>query len=292
MKQITLHMFAAVLATGMFCPAVSAQPVRHREIPLKGERELQVTVDVSFGKVYISKGPSSKVVVADYSSPVDEDKEEFEMNYSVHNGRGELLLRSKERGRFWGRSRKDEDNLDDREWNLQFTDEIPITFRIELGAGRGELDLSGLQIREMKLSSGASAVDMRCDKPNPIRADNIVIESGVSKFTATNLSNTNFRRLKFSGGVGSYKLDFGGSLRQDADAKIEVGLGAVTVNIPRTLPVRLYYDDSWFSTFDLQGDFHHRRSGVYETEGVDEKGPMMSIQIESGLGSVRVRRRD
>ena len=71
-----------------------------------------------------------------------------------------------------------------------------------------------------------------------------------------------------------------------------MGLGAVTINIPRTLPVRLYYDDSWFSTFDLQGDFHHRRSGVYETEGVDEKGPMMSIQIESGLGSVKVRRRD
>ena len=291
MNRIPLHHIAASLA---FCALASVsfgQETRHKEILLQGERELTVTVDVSFGKVFIGKGQSSKIVVADYKSRDNEDKDGFQIQYAVRNNKGELLVKSKEQGRFWGRSH-DDDDLDNREWTLKFTDEIPITFRIELGAGKGELDLSGLQIKDMKVSSGASAVEMYCDKPNPIEANSIIIESGVSKFTATNLVNTNFQKLKFSGGVGAYKLDFGGKLRRDADAKIEVGLGAVTINFPRDLPVRLYYDDSWFSSFDLDGDFRHRRSGVYETEGVENKNPMMSIQIESGLGSVKVRRRD
>lgn len=290
MKSIH-HIAVLTAATLTLALPSPAQETKHKEIPLKGERELTVTIDVSFGKVFISRGESSKILVADYTIPEQEDKDEFQINYSVRNNKGDLVVRSKERGRFWRRS-DDDDDLDNREWTLKFTDEIPITFRIELGAGKGELDLSGLQIKDMKVSSGASAVDMTCDKPNPIGADNIVIESGVSKFTATNLSNCNFRRLKFSGGVGAYKLDFGGRLRQDAEAKVEVGLGAVTITLPQDMPVRLFYDDSWFSSFDLQGDFHHRRSGVYETEGVDSKEPTMSIQIESGLGSVKVRRRD
>ncbi|HEX9614920.1 MAG TPA: LiaF domain-containing protein [Bacteroidota bacterium] len=97
--------------------------------------------------------------------------------------------------------------------------------------------------------------------------------------------------MKFSGGVGAYKLDFGGKLRRDADAKIEVGLGAVTINIPYDMPVRLVYDDSWFSSFDLDDGFTKRRGGVYETKDYDRSEPTLSLQVESGLGSVKVRRR-
>jgi hypothetical protein len=144
----------------------------------------------------------------------------------------------------------------------------------------------------MKVSSGASSVDMFCDQLNSITAESIEIESGVSKFTATNLANMNFRKLKFSGGVGAYKLDFGGKLRQDADAQIAVGLGAVTVILPSDIQARVLYDDNWFSSFDLDGNFNHRKSGEYETEGYMSGSPSLSIRIESGLGSVRVRRRN
>ncbi len=268
-----------------------AQGTLHKEISRGSEKELIVTIDVSFGKVYISRGEASKVVIADVRAPREADPDEFQIDYHIRGDRGELVIRSKERRGFW-KTRDEDDDNQDREWNLKFTDAVPITFRIELGAGKGELDLSGLQIRNMKVSSGASAVDMFCDRPNPINAESIIIESGVSRFTATNLTNTNFRKLKFSGGVGAYKLDFGGKLRQDADAKIEVGLGAVTVTLPKDIQARVMYSDSWFSSFDLDGNFNHRRNGVYETEGYSSSTPTISIQIESGLGSVKVRRRD
>ncbi len=268
---------------------VMAQERQRKEISLNREKELIVTVDVAFGEILITRGESSKIVVAEFTSSADRD--ELKVDYSVRNETGELVVRSKDRSKFW-RSSDDEEEFDKRKWVLRFTDAIPITFRIELGAGKGDFNLSGLQIRKMKISSGASAVSMSCDKPNLIHAETIDIESGVSKFTATNLVNTNFRRLKFSGGVGAYKLDFGGTLRQDADARIEVGLGAVTINLPRRMPAQVIYDDSWFSSFDLDNGFSRKKSGVYETEGYRQVEPSLSIKIESGLGSVKVRRSD
>jgi hypothetical protein len=147
-------------------------------------------------------------------------------------------------------------------------------------------------VKDIKISTGASSVTMKCSKPNSIFADDISIESGVSKFTATNLSNLNFRHLKFSGGVGSYKLDFDGKLRQSADVQIEVGLGSINVYIPKTIPAKLVYDDNWLSSFKLDDDFEKTRGGVYETNDFqDAASRRLTIRVESGLGSVRVQRK-
>jgi hypothetical protein len=280
-------MTLACLITMMSFTA-TAQDSRHREIPLGSEREISVIIDVSFGTLIVEPGERGKLLVADFTPIRGEDNDEFIVKYDVRGDRGELVIRSKDHKRFW--KGKEERDIEDRVWRIKLSDAVPVDLRIELGAGKGEFDLSGLKIRSLEISSGASAVEMYCDKPNPISAESITIESGVSSFTATNLANTNFRKLKFSGGVGSYKLDFGGTLRRDADAKIEVGLGAVTINIPHGMNARLLYDDSWFSSFDLENGFRKRRSGVYETED-DGGDALLSLKIESGLGSVKVRRR-
>ncbi|GJQ21467.1 MAG: hypothetical protein HBSIN02_18220 [Bacteroidia bacterium] len=264
-----------------------AQERRHKEIPLGNEREISVIVDVSFGTVIIGPGPSEKLVVADFSSRREGESEDFKISYKSFGTRGELIVRSKDRSRFWGK----DDESEDRVWTLQFSDRIPMDLRVELGAGKGDLDLSGLRIQSLRVSSGASSVELNCSTPNPIVAEEVIIESGVSKFTARNLANTNFRRLKFSGGVGAYRLDFSGKLIRDAEAKVEVGLGAITIDVPREMPVQLYYDDTWFSSFDLDDGFMKRRGGMYETVGFASGNPALSIRIEAGLGSVKIRRR-
>lgn len=285
---------ALIFALALFslpAPSSLAQERRLKEIPLESEREVTVTVDVSFGTVIIEPGPAEKILVAEFTSPYRDEADDVRIGYSTRDGgrRGDLVIRSKDRSRFWKES--GDKDIEDRVWRLQFSDRIPMEFKIELGAGKGELDLSGLRIRSFKVSSGASSVEMSCGKPNPIMAEIIVIESGVSKFSATDLANTNFRKLKFTGGVGAYRLDFGGTLMRDADAEVEVGLGAVTIDLPREMPVRLYYDDSWFSSFDMADGFTKRRGGVYETADVRGTAPALSLHVEAGLGSVKVRRR-
>jgi len=288
MRNASLYRFS-VLATSLTLASAVALSFQttHKEIDRTTEKELRATIDVSFGTIVLERGSGSKIAVLDYEDD-SEEKDRFQVSYDVRGDEGVLKVRVKKRAHVWGDDGSDEDHT--RKLTVRLGDQVPISLEIVLGAGKGDIDLSGIPVRDLKISTGASSVDLRCDKPNAISADNVGIESGVSKFTATNLCNTNFRNLKFSGGVGSYRLDFGGDLRHEASAKIEVGLGSMTVLIPKQTPAKLLYDASFFSSFSLDDDFSKTRSGEYETEDFRGSDNRLTIDIESGLGSVKVKR--
>lgn len=267
-----------------FAAGLYAQPVA-KEYPLTNERELTVIVDVSFGTLIFERAPKGMLAVVRYEEH-DEHHDRLYVQYE-NGSRGKLRIRSKSSSSVFEEENR---HINDRRIVVQYTDRIPISFDVELGAGRGDLDLTGLKVQELRVSTGASDVHLSCGEPNPIAADNVEIESGVSKFTADGLSNLNFRQMSFSGGVGSYRLDFGGELAYDADATIDVGLGSIVVDVPKPIHARVRYDDGWFSRFSLSGDFRRAKDGVYETEGYAEAGKRLDIRIDSGLGSVKIRR--
>jgi hypothetical protein len=266
------------------------QDLSRREISSSGEREVAVTVDVSFGTLHIRQGVKDKIAIVEYEED-PEDEERLEFSYRLSEGKGKLRIESRDRRR----KKRDKDRNPretSKEWHMQFTPLVPLSFDLDLGAGKGIIDLTGMKVQALSLSSGASTAELICEKPNPVSLEKFVIESGVSKFTASNLCNTNFRKLKFEGGVGAYKLDFGGKLQQSADVDIEVGLGAVTIIIPEDVPARVTYDHSWLSAFDIEEGFVKSKKGVYETPSYAKSDKKLTIRVESGLGSVKVRRRD
>ncbi len=289
MRKIFSHsilLFSLVLIAGSVIFAAGLlRDILRKEISRTSEKELSVHLSAAFGRLFIGKGERGKIFDGEFREP--EDRKPPEISYRINSNRGELKIETKEHSKFWkGYGSHD---WDWRKWTLKFSSAVPISFKIELGAGEGEFDLTGLQIKELKIESGASSAELTCDEPNPIEAERVEIESGVSKFEAFRLCNLNFRKLKFSGGVGAYRLDFGGTLKQDANAKIEVGLGAITIVLPKETPTRIFYDDSWLSSIDLPSSFSKTKKGIYETENYEGASKRLTIDIESGLGSVKVR---
>ncbi|HAL56050.1 MAG TPA: hypothetical protein DCP63_06150 [Bacteroidetes bacterium] len=291
---------SSLLTAGTFVGVgQSGYEVLRREVARSSEKQVNVKLEASFGNVTLTKGQKDKIVIVEYRKSAKE-KQRLRVSYDISGDQGDLDLEIKESRKFdyddeassWREHRTEGSHLEDREWNLKFSDAIPMSYDIELGAGKGDLDFTGLKVKQLKFSSGASSVELRVDEPNPVACDVVTLESGVSKFTAEGLSNLNFRKLKFSGGVGAYKLDFGGKLQQSASVDIEVGLGAVTVYVPREIPTRLISDESWFSTLDVDEYFERtRKKSVYETVNFGSSEKKLTIRIESGLGSVRVRSR-
>jgi hypothetical protein len=266
MKNSPYTRFAVLAVAAVIAAHVSvALQSQHREFSRTKEKELRILLDVSFGDLTIECGERGNIAEIDYDEE-EESKQKLQISYDIENETGILRIKLKESTHFWGSD-------------------------VSLGAGKGQIDLTDLQVKDLKISTGASSVTMKCRKSNSIFADDITIESGVSKFTATDLGNLNFRNLKFSGGVGSYKLDFGGAFHQSAEAQIEVGLGSINVSIPRNMPTRLSYDDNWLSSFSLDDDFIKKRGGVYETEDYEDAPKRLVVRLESGLGSVKIRRR-
>jgi|WetSurMetagenome_2_1015567.scaffolds.fasta_scaffold13268_2 hypothetical protein len=284
-------LFRSLLFFGVVCAVITcahARQAKHREFTRTHEKAVRIVLDISFGSLTIQRGESGKIAEVDYDEE-ESNTQKFHISYDVSKESGTLHITLKESTHFWGDdedSKGHHNNLD-----IKLSDALPISFEIELGAGKGEINLTDLQVREFNISTGASSVNIECEKPNSIAADDITIESGVSKLTAMDLGNLNFHNLKFSGGVGSYKLDFNGTLRQNTDVSIEVGLGSINVYIPKSTPAKLVYDDNWLSSFSIDDDFEKIHKGVYETDDFKSSSRCLTIRMEAGLGSVKVYRK-
>jgi len=264
-----------------------------REVPLGSERQLKVNLQTGFGDIDISKGTSSTAI-----SLKMESKEKVELDdcfeYTVNDNVGFLNFSTDCKSGDAPRSRKNIhlDRLDSRDWQMKFTDAVPLSFDIELGLGKGNIDLTDLAVKDFSLSCGASSVIVRCDRPNKETIDEMSIEAGVSKFQAYGLCNTRFRHLKFEGGVGSYVLDFGGSLNREVDAEVEIGLGSLTVRLPENIGVKLVYEKNWVTSVSTGNCFmkttgesnEHFTSNYYSSKG------RLNLHIDAGMGSVQVRR--
>jgi hypothetical protein len=287
---------SAALAVA-FCatsPGLSApqEGPNSREIGRTTEKELKVTLTSSFGSVLISRGKAEKILMIESASRDHRDPR-IAIDYSIRNRVGfmDLSLGEGSRDNNGRRGGFHLSNFEGGKWFLKFSDAVPISFDVELGVGKGDFDLSGLQVKDFNLSTGASDVSLDFDEPNKGSIDNLSIESGVSKFDGRNLCNANFKRFHFQGGVGAYTLDFGGPLSSEVDVDIEVGLGVLTVYLPRDVGARVTYDKSWASKVDTPDDFRETADNAFTSGNYYSAPGKMNIRIDSGLGSVKIRRR-
>lgn len=266
----------------------------HKEIKRSTEKEVRIKLESSFGTVVFSKGVSNKVLIFDLK--MDEDrKPNVDIDYRIKNDIGYLDISRESDGgtSFFPHVNDDEEKNDGNfvngKWYMRFTDAVPLSIDAELGAGRGDFDMTGLDIKDFTMSAGASSTTLLFGEPNKSEIEDLEIKSGVSKFVGEKLCNANFQRMVFEGGVGSYYLNFDGELHREVDVRIKIGLGVVTIVIPRETGAKVHYQENWFSNFSIDKDFDEERKGVYTTENYSSAEGKMNIYIESGLGSVKVK---
>jgi hypothetical protein len=266
-----------------------------KEIALTNERELKVNVQAGFGDISLSRGKSDAVVTADMNTDENAKIDDcLEYNIRDHVGYLDLSTDCKlddSGNRKHGKSIH-VDRLDSRKWSMQFTDAVPISFDIELGLGRGDIDMTNLAVKDFSLSCGASSVQLRFDRPNKEEIENMSIEAGVSKFEANGLCNARFHRLKFDGGVGSYLLDFGGPLDREVQADIDVGLGSLTIIVPEQIGAKIVYEKSWICHLTIDHDFTEssKEDNAYFSSNYYSAKGRINLRVDAGLGSVKVRR--
>ncbi len=287
-QKISL-LFVAVLA-GFH--VLTAQTIQ-REVKRTSEKEVKIHINSSFGSVNISKGDPDHIFQVFYRKKDRDEDPRIELDYYVKKDIGDLKLELHPKGSEPDGSRgvhvNTEFNFKTDEWYVKLVEGIPLSIEAELGAGKNNFDFSGLTINDLSISTGASSSKIQFDTKNKNEIEEFRIETGVSKFTAENLNNANFKKLSFEGGVGSYSLDFGGELTRTVDVDVNVGLGAVTLIIPKNIGVKIRYEDSWLSNLSIDDEFIRKRKGIYESENYSEAKGRMNVFIESGLGSVKIR---
>lgn len=171
------------------------------------------------------------------------------------------------------------------EMNVGLAPDVPMDVDLEFGAVRANLDLGGLSLTNLSLSTGASKSTLDISKPNQITMSDATLNVGAADFTAQHLGNLNARHIDVSTGVGSVTLGFDGEWKQDASVSLSMGLGAMELRFPRGLGVKLH-KDSFLTSLDSQGLV--KRGDSYYSLNWDQATRKIDIDLDAAFGSVRV----
>lgn len=167
------------------------------------------------------------------------------------------------------------------EWDLKLTQSVPLDLSIEAGAYTGRMDLSGVPLRTLEIHDGASDNTIQFNTLNPYKMESFEYLTGASTVRLEGLANANAKELNFSGGAGTYTLDFTGELQQDMNVKIDAGVSTIRIIIPANMNVEIDVIGE-MKTVATQGTW--TVSDTRYTAGGE--GPLLSVEINTSLGTL------
>ncbi len=166
------------------------------------------------------------------------------------------------------------------EWDLKLG-KAPMDLTIQAGAYDAKYELGGLALKSLTVRDGAANVDLSFSEPNQTEMSVLRYETGASTVTLGGLANANFSTLIFSGGAGSYSLDFSGDLQRDATITIEAGFGDMNLVIPKDVNAKVTVESA---AVDINHSTNWSQNGnLYTQTGA---GPSLTIIVKIAAGSL------
>lgn len=278
-KLIALAVAAVTLAVSGISPVTRLQAQTWRT--LTSARQLggtdPVDVQVHYGVGTLKIDPADDGML--YRMELRYDEETFEplIDYDAEDRELELGVESIGHGR----------RMNVREGasaTISLTRNLPLDLDLEFGAGEAEIELGGMMLRNVAIATGASDTQIRFGRPNRMIAESVSIQAGAADLRVIGLGNTRAREVEFEGGVGATVLDFSGAV-SDMDASVEMGVGSVTLRLPRKIGVKLTRS-SFLSSFD--GGGLEKRGDGYFSSNWSNANARLTIDVSAALGSIEI----
>jgi hypothetical protein len=244
------------------------------EVPLDDVEEAQVRIRFGAGEIEVTPGDPDTLFSGQFRTNVAEWAPEV----SWENGTLEIRQGDEGAWPVTG-SGPGVENV----WELEFSPEVEMDMDIDIGASMGDLDLSGLALTDLSVETGASDLRLRFDEPNPASMDGLDIAAGAASLRVDGIGNASPEWVTVRGGAGSLVLDLTGEWGNSAEIEIESGVGALTLQLPKDVVVRVHTSEGLGS---VQADGGLARSGNGYTNDAFDSTIALVIDISVGVGSI------
>lgn len=239
---------------------------------MAGEQQMRVDVEYGAGKLSVAAGTTEQL----YQARLRYDASAFEPVTSYSDGLLQIGMKDAElRGR----------KLEAGSLDLQLNPNVALDLDLAFGAAEAKIELGGLRVRSLEISTGASKTDLAFSQLNPIAAERVVLQVGAAQFMATGLGNANTGTLSVEGGVGDIDLDFTGALPSDMNISVEMGLGHLTLRLPREVGVRIQKDGILSS---IKGAGLVQRGDVYYSPDYDSAERRLHFDVDAAFNAISV----
>ena len=142
----------------------------------------------------------------------------------------------------------------DKIWKMYLTEAKPYSLELNYGIGHANVDLSGLSINKLKISTASADVVIGYFSAleNQTDMDTFSVKVDVGSVNVKNLSLAKTRNLFADVGFGSMILDFADKPIMGTRIKGSVGAGNLVIVLPPSyVPVMIKIKDSWLCSVKM-----------------------------------------
>nr|BCX01931.1 MAG: hypothetical protein KatS3mg041_1977 [Bacteroidota bacterium] len=272
--------------------ACAQSPTRFSErIPRGPEQILQAHLEVVLGRVRLRPGAAEETLFA-AEADLGQSGLRPQIQYQLVDGTGRLWLSMQDidSGRDIRVGLRELFRLSKTHpsWELTLPVMLPLDLELQLAAVEGRLDLGGLSLIRFALESGASSLEIRLERPNPLICESFRVRSGVSSLRAYGLGYARARRYHIEVGLGSLELDFSGSLPEEVEIMLDTGMGRVTLYLPSDRHIEMRSAGGWLERLDLPDGFMRER-GRWVYKPPRPSAGTLRLRLQTGMGNILVR---
>ncbi|MCE2454622.1 MAG: hypothetical protein J4G12_02235 [Gemmatimonadetes bacterium] len=167
--------------------------------------------------------------------------------------------------------------------DLRLGSDVPMMLEVAFGAGRAAVDVGGLSLSGLSVETGASSIRLEASTPNRMGMDAAEFAVGAADFEANDLGNLRASRVSVDAGVGKVVLGLGGDWRENATLRVDMGVGSLTLRVPRGLGLRVDRD-GFLTTFDSEG--LTKRGDSYYSPDWEDAERRVRVELDAAFGRV------
>jgi hypothetical protein len=190
-----------------------------RTVERQDAKSVHISVESGAGQVTISGG-SSRLLDADFSYGYSFSSPQ--VAYKVESGVGQLDISQDGERTHFGTTHND--------WDLRISNDVPLTLKVDMGAGEGRFRLRDVQVTDLDLQIGAGHVDVDLTgaRKQNLKAE---IQGGVGQATIRLPRNVGVI-ASASGGIGAVANH---GLKRDGDDYVNDAYGKTPATIHLTV---------------------------------------------------------
>ncbi len=175
-------------------------------------------------------------------------------------------------------------------WKMYLTDSKPYTLEMNYGMGNANVDLSGLAIQKLKISSGSADVNVNylSGMENQVEMDTFFVKVDLGSVDVKNLSLSKTKYLLADVGFGNMMLDFSEKPMVSNTIKGSVGAGNLTIVLPSdNTPVLVKIHDSWLCSVKLPASLKKTGESTFATANYTKDAKeSLTFDLDVSMGNI------
>lgn len=187
---------------------------------------------------------------------------------------------------FFGSSEEEPENR----WKVYLAQGKPFHLNLEYGMGDAMVDLSGIAVRNLNISTASADVRVGYHTGfyNKVAMDTFAVKVDLGNITVDHMEQARAKQVIADVGFGNCTLDFGDGIKEASNVSAFVGAGNLIVMVPNAaVPIKVVIQNSPLCHVQLTSSFVKVAEDTWVNEYYDETAPnITTFTLDVAMGQI------